>query len=75
MPGGRESIVADIDSELLSELRALARKEGRPLEALLEEALVDLVARRRKAAPRPHVMETYFASHKKYGFLYKKLSE
>jgi hypothetical protein len=40
---------------------AVAAKEGRQLQTLLDEALVDLIKKRRKAMPRLHVMGPYLS--------------
>jgi len=50
-------------------------KEGRQLQALVDEAFADLIEKRRKATPRAQVMGAWLASHEKYGPLYKKLAE
>jgi hypothetical protein len=75
MPRAREKFATQVNSEILSAVRALADKEGRQLQALVDEALADLIEKRRKATPRAHVMGAYLASHEKYGPLYKKLAE
>ena len=49
-------------------------KEGRQLQALVDEALADLIEKHKNAQPRPLVMGAYLASHEKYGPLYKKLA-
>jgi hypothetical protein len=56
-------------------VRHLAEKEGRQLRVLVEEALADLIEKRKKATPRALVMGAYLASHEKYASLYKKLAE
>jgi hypothetical protein len=71
----REKFATQVNSKLLSELRALAQNEGRQLQALVDEALADLIDRHKRAKPRAHVMGAYLASHEKYGRLYKKLAE
>jgi hypothetical protein len=71
----REKFATQVDTDLLSALRTLAREEGRQLQALVEEALSDLVDKHRRARPRPHVMAAYLGSHEKFGSLYKKLAE
>ena len=71
----REKFATQVNSELLSAVRALADKEGRHLQALVDEALTDLIEKRKKATPRAYVMGAYLASHEKYGPLYKKLAE
>jgi hypothetical protein len=75
MPQIREKFATQVNSEILSAVRALAEKEGRRIQALVDEALADLIEKRRNAAPRPHVMGAYLASHEQYAPLYKKLAE
>jgi hypothetical protein len=71
----REKFATQVSSEILSAVRSLAEKEGRQLQALVDEALADLIEKRKKSAPRAHVMGAYLASHEKYAPLYKKLAE
>lgn len=58
-----------------SALRELAGKEGRQLQALVDEALSDLVEKYKGSKPRADVMALYQASLEKYSPLYKKLAE
>jgi hypothetical protein len=71
----REKFATQIDSEILSEVRAIAQTEGRHLQIVIEEALVDLIEKRKQGRPRARVMAAYEASHEKFGTLYKKLAE
>ena len=71
----REKFATQISSDILVAVRALAEKEGRQIQALVDEALADLLEKRKRATPRPHVMAAYTASHKEYAPLYKKLAE
>ena len=75
MASAREKFATQVDPEILSEVRNLAQSEGRQLQALVEEALADLIEKRRQGKPRAHVMAAYQGSHAKYGSLYKKLAE
>ena len=75
MPATREKFATQVNTEILSAVRSLADKEGRQLQVLVEEALTDLIEKRKKATPRAHVMGAYVASHEKYAPLYKKLAE
>ena len=75
MPRNREKFATQVDSQILATVRGLAQKEGRQLQALIDEALSDLIEKHKNVCPRPHVMDVYFASHEKYGPLYKKLAE
>jgi len=71
----REKFATQVNSEILSTVRTLAQKEGRQLQALVDEALADLIEKRKNTRPRPHVMAAYLASHEKYSELYKKLAK
>jgi hypothetical protein len=71
----REKFATQVDTEILAALRELAHHEGRQLQALVEEALSDLVDKHRRSRPRPHVMAAYLGSHEKFGSLYKKLAK
>ena len=75
MPKTREKFATQVNSEILVAVRTLAQNEGRQLQALVDEALADLIEKRKRANPRPHVMAAYLASHKEYGPVYKKLAE
>jgi hypothetical protein len=75
MPSAREKFATQVNSEILSEVRSLAQSEGRQLQALVDEALADLIEKRRQGKPRAHVMAAYQASHETFGTLYKKLAE
>ena len=71
----REKFATQVNSEILSTIRELAQNEGRQLQALVDEALADLIEKRRQTRPRAKVMAAYQASHDKFGPLYKKLAE
>ncbi len=71
----REKFATQVNSELLYTIRAIAEQEGRQLQALVDEALTDLIEKRKQARPRPHVMAAYLASHDRYDDLYKKLAK
>ena len=75
MPQAREKFATQVDASVLAEIRRLAQSEGRQLQALVDEALTDLLEKRRQSRPRAHVMSTYRASHETFGALYKKLAE
>ena len=74
MSAAKEKFATQVNSEILAELRALAHSEGRQLQALVDEALADLIAKRKNTRPRPHVMSAYEASHDKYADLYRRLA-
>ncbi len=74
MSKAREKFATQVDSEILASIRALAKDEGRQLQALIDEALSALIEKRKTGRPHAHVMGAYLASHNKYGELYKKLA-
>ncbi|HXL21935.1 MAG TPA: hypothetical protein VOA78_05680 [Candidatus Dormibacteraeota bacterium] len=71
----REKFATQVNSKILRNVRALADEEGRQLQALVDEALADLIEKHKNAKPRPHVIGAYLASNEKYGPLYKKLAQ
>lgn len=71
----REKFATQVNSETLAALRALAESEGRQIQALVDEALADLIEKRKQGRPRAHVMAAYQASHDKFAPLYKTLAE
>ncbi len=75
MSSAREKFATQVDPDILATVRELARSEGRQVQTLVEEALVDLVEKRRQGKPRPNVMAVYQGSHRKFGSLYEKLAK
>jgi hypothetical protein len=71
----REKFATQVDADVLGALRELARSEGRQIQALVDEALIDLLAKRKEGRPRRRVMEAYLTSHERYADLYRKLAE
>lgn len=71
----RETLVTQVDAAMLSAIRTLAEQEGRPIQALVEEALADLIPKHIKGKQRAHVTSAYLASCERYERLYKKLAE
>jgi hypothetical protein len=71
----REKFATQVNSEILHAVRDLADKEGRQLQALVDEALIDLIEKRRNNKARAHVMAQYQSSHHQYSELYQKLAK
>jgi hypothetical protein len=70
----REKFATQVNTRTLAAVRRLAEKEGRQLQSVVEEALTDLLEKRRLGKPRAHVMSAYQRSHEPFGELYKKLA-
>jgi len=73
-PAGSHSMAFGPEAGLVL-VDAIARQEGRQLQVLIEEALSDLIEKRKQARPRATVMAAYQASHEIFAPLYKKLAE
>ena len=71
----REKFETQVDSGLLAELRSLARDEGRQIQALVDEALADLIEKGSLGRPRAHVVAAVGTSHGRFASLYRKLAE
>jgi hypothetical protein len=72
---GREKFATQVDSELLADLRALAKSEGRQLQSLVEEAIGKLIAERSTPKASISVKDALKMSIEQFGPLYKKLAE
>ena len=70
----REKFATQVNAKTLAAVRRIAEKEGRQLQSVVEEALTDLLEKRRLGKPRSHVLAAYERSHERYGELYKKLA-
>ena len=70
-----EKFATQVNSEILAVVRNIAQSEGRQIQALVNEALADLIEKRKQSAPRANIMAAYQSSHGKFATLYKKLAE
>jgi len=70
-----DKLLSPSSEEILAEIRTLAHSEGRQVQALIDEALSDLIEKRSNAKARAHVMNAYKASHDQYAELYQKLAK
>jgi hypothetical protein len=61
--------------ELLEEVRELAASEGRQFQAVLDEALVEWVERKKGSAARPVVIAHAKASIARHRALYQELAK
>jgi Flp pilus assembly protein TadB len=75
MSAAKEKFATQVTPEILAELRALAQAEGRQLQALVDEALADLIEKRKKSKARTHVLMAYGTSHEAYAALYRNLAK
>ena len=72
----REQFSAGLDATLPAELKSLAEAEGRDLQALIDETIAGLLARKaHMSGVQPDVAERLDESMTKYDGLYRKLAE
>jgi predicted transcriptional regulator len=63
------------DPQLLDELKAIAKAEGRQLQALMEEAFKDFVEKKRGSQMRPTVRAALERTLRERDWLYKQLAK
>ena len=71
----KQKFATQLDPDILAETRALAAKEGRQVQSVVEEALAEYLVVKSGSRPRPEVMAHYEASLVQFDELYKKLAE
>lgn len=71
----KQKFATQVDPIILEKTRAIAQAEGKQLQAIIEEALLDLIEKRHSARPRAQVMALYEASVAQYKPLYERLSK
>lgn len=64
-----------VNAEALEQLKEVARREGRQLQSLVDEAVSDVIEKHRTDRPRPHFMAAYRANSARFAPLLKKLAE
>ncbi len=65
----------EVDSALLAEFKALAHDEGRELQSLPEEAMVNLIQLHRAGKGRAHVMAAYHLTVERFGPVFENLAK
>jgi hypothetical protein len=73
----REKFSTQVTTDILNEVREIARVEGRKLQSVVDEALADVVAKHKHArrGVQPNAIAAYRTSHGPLGALYRKLAE
>jgi ribosome recycling factor len=73
--GQRQKFATQMDAELLRQLRAYAKSEGRQIQSVLEEAVAKLLKDRQGYQMRPDVHSAYQESLERYSDLYVALAK
>lgn len=63
------------DPRVLEEVRAIATREGKQLQAVIDEALRDFIEKRKRGKPRPEVLTALGESLAEYDALYRELAK
>ncbi len=71
----RVKFASQTDPKLLDELKALAKTEGRQLQALIEEAFQDYVEKKRGGQMRPAVKAALDRTMRERKWLYAQLAK
>jgi hypothetical protein len=59
----------------LAALRRIAEEQGRPFQAILDEALRDYIDNQEKYRPRRHVLASFAFSLEEFDSLYRDLAK
>jgi hypothetical protein len=60
---------------VLGEVRTIAAREGKQLQAVIDEALRDFIEKRKRGRPRPEVLTALGESLAEYDALYRELAK
>jgi hypothetical protein len=71
----RVKFASQADPNVLADVRALAKEEGRQFQAVVEEALKEWVERKRSDQPRPEVVAHLKATIERNRELYRRLAQ
>jgi len=71
----RQKFATQVETSLLEQIKELAQQEGRQIQFLVEEAIRDLLEKRKQVKLREQVMHKYEESVAEYRSLYDKLSQ
>ena len=70
-----EKFASQATSEVLAAIRKIAADEGKPLQTILDEAMQDLIDKKKNKKPRQHVLNALHESIKDFNNLYDDLAK
>ncbi len=70
-----QKFATQADPKVLDEVRTIAAREGKQLQAVIDEALRDFVDKRKRGKPRPEVLTAFGESLAEYDTLYTELAK
>ncbi|NJD89232.1 MAG: hypothetical protein FIB05_14625 [Betaproteobacteria bacterium] len=75
MTAALRKFATQADPRVLEEVRAIAAREGKQLQAVIDEALRDFIDKRKRGKPRPEVLTALGESLAEYDALYRALAK
>lgn len=70
-----QKFATQADPQVLEEVRSIAAREGKQLQAVIDEALRDFIDKRKRGKPRPEVLTALGESLAEYDALYRELAK
>lgn len=70
-----EKFFSEAAPEVLAALRKIAESEGRPIQAVLDEALREYIERKEKGQSRRHTLDAFAQNLSEFDQLYRKLAK
>ncbi len=71
----RVKFATQMDEKILTDLRAFAKREGRQLQSVFEEAAADYLHEHDSSRPNPKIMAAAAQCIERYGPLLEKLAK
>ncbi len=71
----KQKFSSQLDADLLADVRAISKEEGRQLQSVIDEALTEWVERKRGLRPRSEVLAHLKDSMARNRSLYRRLAE
>jgi hypothetical protein len=68
-----KKFATQVEDTLLTELRRIARQDGRKVQALVGDALSDYILRYKQGLVRTDVIKAFTQSNREFGGVYKSL--
>ena len=75
MPRPLAKFATQADPKVLDEVRAIAAKEGKQRQSVIDEALRDLVEKRKRGRARPEILTAFGESLAEFDALYQELAK
>lgn len=71
----RKNFSSQAAPEVLNALRKIAESEGRPIQAVVDEALREYIERKEKGLPRHPTLDAFTQSLSEFDQLYRELAK